>query len=453
MASLTSLPSEILLLIFRYVPVEDKHSLALISHRIKQIAKPIIEEHNSLTRQHGVQECAYNQPVCQTVTSLLLRALSDPLVAAYITTLRLRGWYICWESGHDRWTLHDEWLVRSKALELMPSTFWEEWTSGLESGDENLYLILLLCSLPNLTDLVILAEGFCGESTFNLLRQFLQQDKRGAILSRLRTVHLNSVNVLGDDGGSDLHTILDFANLPLIESIQLRQFDQTDATYLKERPTRYERLCSQSSRLTDLAFLDVHIGSEALSDFLGNFTSLHSFTYQSSLRNPIDSEGNVIVEDYYSLCKSLQTHFALSIRKLILHDQSRSMCFVGSLVGFEVLTFLEVEVNMVIYYDWRTGNAVQVLLPASLGILRLRCSTSDDVSGAAVFIYNIVERKDDYNPRLELITIILRSDAGGTGSDDLPSTIFQNLDRMCKAADIQLIRDGTYEIDDTGKHP
>ena len=432
MTSFTLLPPEILLIIFRYLPVEDKDILNELSRHIRRVAKPIIEEHQSLKRQYAIQECSCDESRGQTIASLLLRLVRDRSIASYVTTLRLDDWVDDWESSSDpyRWNSSDEMLVRNSALQMMPSIFWEGSDSDLADGNEGQYLVLLLCLLPGLTELEILEERYNGKPSFHLLRLVLEQDMKGVFLRGLRRVRLECINKLGDGDSSDLDTILELSKLPSIDSIYIQQMRHSDETYENCEASGVVPTRSQSSRLTELAFLDSDIGSKAMYDFLGNFSSLQSFTSYS-----LDTE---VTGDCFWFCRALQVHAKSTLRKLVLVDLNYDTGFVGSLRGLEALSYLEVVDNMIVTNDWGSASGIRVVLPASLEILRLHCSRWDQESYTAKIVESIIAPKDHYNPRLNRVTAITPLDERKFQDFGDPILAFEGLGQACTAAGIEL---------------
>ena len=211
MAALERLPNELLLAIFHHLPCTDIDSLTLISHRIRNAAKSIIQKHQQLKTEYGVCTVASKRPQCSTVSSLLLAILKQPFLSFYVKHIVVDGWYEDWDEGMCVWCLICLHPFIMKRADLDPyGTEWDhkprpELEKMIKAShvahiiprqddteaDEGPYLIQLLLLLDNLISLTIVRDAAAGPTVFRDLCSLLDEDPQ-PYLRRLCSIHIMS---------------------------------------------------------------------------------------------------------------------------------------------------------------------------------------------------------------------------------------------------------------------
>ena len=308
MASLAAMPTELSQAIFHYLPPEDKDSLSLVSHRVREVAAPILEEHQALKQEYGMRKCATFDPDSTTVTTLLLEILRQPYLAFYIKKLTIDGWYHHWIEAlnHCHQSFDDDRILRQQAQVFFSPRILDIFDDNMRDGDESSCLVLLLCLLPNLSTFSVIDEGSASFCAFEMLKHTLTHNRDRGLLAHLANVYFLSSRRHLDEAEErfdrSLDTIDEISLLPSVKNIKVKEFSHADQLH---RP--FGKEVRRPSQVTELGFLRSRIGAKALFGFLRGFPLLESFTYTSGRLSRF-RKARRITDDIYWICHSLQLH-------------------------------------------------------------------------------------------------------------------------------------------------
>ena len=377
MARFNDLPTETLLTIIRNVHPNDLDSLVLTSQRMYMVSSAIRERHNEMKKIYSTAFSGRSDK--PRLAEVLGDVLQDPGLAYYVKNLVVDGFSDCWDTGdltqrHKPYESNLMARLKEAALNVLPKPVATSAANSIAQGSEAPIISLMLYLLPNLSKVSYLHFDFGFDerrtsAIMNTLSHIASIQGPEAPLSRLASVNIN-----GDDAGpagADLTVLQLFASLPSV-----RQLHAWNIFHPETNTTFGPDIMPRDCHIIDLKVTNASIAPKDLHIFLGGFPALQSFEWNGTFWGLSDDQ----FFDPFWTRVTLLTYAKHSLRTLTLLSQRKQWRWTGDLRGFESLTDLTIELELLIR-ESDTMESVPILgdiLPLTVKRLRLHTTTRTD---------------------------------------------------------------------------
>ena len=390
MAQFGDLATEIVIMIVERVRTEDIVSFALTSKAIYSLAERTIQDHREKSQRYKSYDC---REVFSSVSKLLDEMLIYPDTAFYIRCLTIDSWLAEWEPIGSTELLHapyppDKMLrLKDAALKLAPPAEQESWIAGIEKGEKDPIIAMLLMLLTNVRSLNI---EWIGSSSKNFMEtlQRISRTPGTPALSKLKTIRFNR-----EDLDSDTHpwrAIGMFATLPAMESITVEHIHVYESTTDDEY-----RLQPYSSDVTSLVLQDCYINATVLDGLLGGFKALRKFT---------STDGLGAVEPSF-LRSVLLINAKTSLVSLQLRLSGAGKTSMGSLRDFTVLKHLDTDLILLVGPLGSRRKRLADMLPSSIEHIHLYGYNPDSPQTIETLLTKAAKDKREHLPILKELRV------------------------------------------------
>ena len=359
--SFEALPNELICQISQRVQPADIENYGCTSHRIRNIAAPLVLEHRQLRKDYT--KVSLNHV---SAAKLFYEMCTRPWVALYPRHLEIKSnkdWR-SFENSRSRVQgaqVEEIKLKRSRIDEediwnllqkkgLIPEDEMDIWVQEVDRGDEDYLFAVLLACLPNLERLVVRLDHIRLEQVKEMVRAIKRQAStptRPKALSKLF-----DARVTEREGATscDLELFPLLASLPGIQLLHGRNLVGLYRECYRDGWMSYP---GASSTITNISLETCGMSVEGLEKLCGSVKGLRSFKYVAHRAG----WGLHRIAD-------LLKHARGTLEELVLSTGSGQSRFIGTLRGFTALKHLTVDSGMLIQRG-KMSRAVDIL-PASI---------------------------------------------------------------------------------------
>lgn len=405
----SNLSNELILMIWDLVEIEDVYSFSTISKRVYLLVREALREHCELSNRISTISNVNAESGDPSLFGRLLKEiLLNPRAARYPSVLELDEWRIEWEDegGHCRSTVTESDLELFKQaakanMELFKKDMEEDWFATIDEGDEEPLIAILLLLLPNLRRIRV---GSIFESWPRIMAALrtIRFDESGSALRKLHSVELECTST-PDGDLLDFELVKLFAALPSVKRIHSIGV----GTDPEDRFHILDSLFSEN-KVESLSFVGCRVDPKSMSEFLSTNEDLQHFFY-----TPDASDGDLANFDPYWICSGL-LNARHTLRTLSVLSEGQRMCFMGSLVGFICLEFLQTDLQLLIGDLPRQVDGIVLTLPESIVRVRLHVDYPSDSKYYKGVIQEIADSPTDVL-QLEKVEVVGVADAQAAG--------------------------------------
>ena len=377
MAGFSDLPSELILMLWHRVEVDDVCNFSTASKRVYSLSREKLREHCDLKRR--LSTISNQGPKSGVFPNVLKEILVNPRAALYPSILRVDCFFLEWDDYRPA-VLKDDLHLRlpDDELELfkqavkntgrLTESEVNDWIKSIDEGDEDPLIALLLLLLPNITTLhyqSFLPTQPCIDKALELMTEY---EPPGS-LTKLRNVHFKGIDDVDPyQEYSDFEVIRDFASIPSVRSISGQRLgtDANDLMFSRWFPP-------SSSNLTSLDLIDSDINPKSLSEFLFITHELQRFNY-------IPSRPNNLPEtfDPFWIRTALQSNAMGTLKSLRLLPNGHARILMGSLNEFKCLESLETDFRLLFGDPALYYLGLAAILSSSIMEVRLHVDNATD---------------------------------------------------------------------------
>lgn len=426
MAQFGDLPKELVIMIAERVLPEDIESFALTSPTIYSLAASAIRDHCEKGQKYEHCVCVgFPSPLSKLLDEVLL----CPDIAFYIKRITIDTWLNCWlpigpiTSPHPPFSADKLLRLKDAAVKLALPGEQKSLTAGIETGDEDYIIAMLLVLLRNVQCLTLGRIGYSHEKFTATLQRISKTPGTPALL-KLKEVTLNN-EFSGPDPNAWLAIKL-FAVLPAMESITAMEVEVDESTTDDEY-----RLQPYSSGVTSLVFRACSIDSKRLYEFLEGFKALRHFTYTC-----VD-DGHRPFEPFW-IRIALLAHAKTSLTYLDLRSGVAASSILGSLRELKALQRLNTDLELLVGFVGSPRKQLADVLPLSIEQIHLH----DFDFGSPKTIENLITRaaedKREHLPNLKELRVTLYMSQMNTTDRE---AIVVRMQPKCRDAGFDLIID------------
>lgn len=283
MATLCTLPNELILETLHQVSPLDIESFCAISPRVYSLAKPMLAEHRRLKRKYS----DFTEKVEVFDIERLVVFFENPRIARYVTNININNWLSSW-SDAIYWLVdpsndHVSYLLSTleyaaQNASAIPKAERGDWVTAIREGNEGPLVALLLLHLPNLQSLTFRMYDYAPCPQLYSVLQSVGMSGCGSHLTHLNHVHLGVANIqFGTfDPGQIASLLLAFVRLPSLISLHVNNFPST-----LDQSKFDEVVSTPSSTLTELRFIDSFVSETILSAIIQATCKLKSFVHSN----------------------------------------------------------------------------------------------------------------------------------------------------------------------------
>ncbi len=322
-------------------------SLARCSRRLHMIVEPVLYSHFHITKNASVGAVQ--------IQIFLSRILERPDLAARVRVIHLAG------PDHD---LNNERLDMSRLtgldrLRIYQATFGaanttkeaRKWTKAIQDGNWDASVALLLTLVPNLEQLEIEAwQGMISGTPFIMQRlEHISNLQICSEVSNLALRRLRRITIEHDDPqyGGELTPLLPFLSIPSVKFFYCRALDEAEGQC--DEPN-----CSLDQfNVTELILHDISIHEAVLVRFMHHFPSLRRFQYVPKLCPFISLLPPSLLKALRPIRLILEDLSIINLQESYGYDEGEESPL-GSLVGFERLQSLEIDLSTLLGRNWET---------------------------------------------------------------------------------------------------
>ena len=405
-------------MIWDCVEVEDIYNFSTVSKRVYHLVREALREHCKLSKRLStISNVGPERGVSGLLGPILKEILLNPRAARYPSLL---------EIGLNKYDRDDEGehtrrMVPESDLELFKQAVWanidsaddemeEDWLTSINAGNEEPLVALLLLLLPNVRKLRL---DFGLDTCFCIKQALLtiMNHEHSASLRKLQTMDfLWSANIDGDllylglarhigalpsltrirGHGIGIRPVLDDECSMILDDWN---FNPEDLFYTPD-PIMYP------INVTSLCFLRCCVNPKSLFDFLGSSNKLQHFYH-------IPMEPASLTSKFYPfwIRTALVAHADKSLKTLTILAGEREKSFMGSLVNFTSLEFVQTDLQLLMGDPSMTLLVAFQLLPSSIVHLRLHIDSPSDDACCKDIIKNIIDMPDYFARLIEFNVI------------------------------------------------
>ena len=361
--SFNALPNELIYQISQRVQPADLENYGRISHRVKEIAAPFVQEHRQLKAEYT--KISVNHVAA---ASMLYEMCARPWIALYPESVELR----CNRSWRNfqgprnkgKKALVEEVIRMRSSVEeadlrntlrrtrLIPAHEVDGWLEQIDTGEEDYLFALMIACLPNIRRLTIQLDRTKLEQVKEMIRSVKRQtpDVHGdRALSKLKAVYVLEKDA-SDNGVCDLEMFPLLASLPGIQSMHGRNLVGMYRDCYRDGWLDYP---GASPTIEHIYLEACGMSVEGLEKLCNSIKALRSFTY-------IAHRSGWGLHRISDLLKNARG----TLEKLYLSTGSGPSRFIGTLRGFTALKFVKVDTDMLLQRG-KMSRAVDIL-PASI---------------------------------------------------------------------------------------
>lgn len=331
-----------------------------MSHRIRNIAAPFVQEHRQLKAEYT--RISLNHAAA---AELLYEMCAQPWIALYPKSLEIksnRNWRTL-ENPRNRDRAQVEQITMKRSLVeeedirdllrrtgLIPTHEMGRWLDEITRGEEDHLFALMLACLPNVERLVIRLDHMRMEQVKEMVRQIMRQPSlpfRQKALSKL-----TDARVLEREGSTscDLELFPLLASLPGIKMLHGRNLVGRYRQCYRDGWLSYP---GASPTITHISLETCGMSVEGLEMLCGNIKALRSFKYIAHRPG----------WGFHRISETLK--FARStLEELVLSTGAGESRYIGPLRVFTALKHLTVDSSMLVQRG-KMQRAVEIL-PASI---------------------------------------------------------------------------------------
>ena len=361
--SFNALPNELIYQISERVQPADLENYGRTSHRIKEIAAPLVQEHRQLKAEYT--KISVNHVAA---AKMLYELCARPWIALYPESVELRG-HRSWRNfggprNRERAVLVAE-VIRKRAFvdeadlrdilrrtRLIPAHEVDRWLEQINTGDEDFLFALMLACLPNIRRLTIQLDHTKLEQVKEMIRSIKRRtpDVHGdRALSKLKDVYVLEKDT-SDNGVCDLEMFPLLASLPGIQSMHGRNLVGLYRDCYRDGWLDYP---GASSTIEHIYLETCGMSVEGLEKLCNSIKSLRSFKY-------IAHRAGWGLHRISDLLKNARG----TLEELVLSTGSGPSRFIGTLRGFTALKNVKIDTDM-LFQRGKISRAVDIL-PASI---------------------------------------------------------------------------------------
>jgi hypothetical protein len=358
--SFTILPNELIYQISQRVQPADLENYGCTSHRIRNIAAPLVQEHSQLKAEYT--RISLNHAAA---AELLYEICTHPWIALYPKSLEIksnRNWKTL-EHPRNRDRAQVERITVKKSLVeeedirdlirrtgLIPTHEMERWLDEINRGEEDHLFALMLACLPNVERLIFRLDHERMEQVKEMVRLIKQQPSfphRPKALSKL-----TDARVLEKEGSTtcDLELFPLLASLPGLKMLHGRNLVGRYRQCYRDGWLNYP---GASPTITHVSLETCGMSVEGLEMLCGNIKALRSFKY-------IAHRPGWGLHRMSDTLKSARS----TLEELVLSTGAGESRYIGPLRTFTALKHLTVDSSMLVQRS-KMQRAVEIL-PASI---------------------------------------------------------------------------------------
>ena len=421
---LLSLPSEILVQIWGYIPRQDIENMSLVNRRLHLVGEGFIKRHRWMKSRYRRVEtrpmpdhprAAKMRDRDRTLVRIIKEVSGDPIAASYVEEIVVNGYTRNITPGREyeaeKKARRQEAKESIKLLEslIVNNPYLQADIRAnlaivleniIQEGNEDA-LIAFLLTLPNIDTVWFRPYT---EVPFMALHavQAIAQDESPTALTRLSKLVID-----GEYGCYDLFPLVAFAKIP---SLRVCHADQmSDMGYPWSFNWRQEDMVDGISNITELSFTRADIRADlehgSLHRLLAMLNSLRSFTFEPCDLHDINGEVYDFEPD--KICKSLHQYVKHSLRHLRLRGRCRNRKYMGSLRDFAVLADVDTDWGLVRSRTLPSKDQLTAAMPPSIRRLHLTPDPGFIVDVSISAIRHLIATKPLEFPSLEGIHLPL----------------------------------------------
>ena len=386
MSALENLPDEIGLLIWDCIILpDDIDSYSQVCRKTYQLASKFLPEHRRLKRQLtsvGNSQSALIGEAGQTkyfeMYQLLEHIIINPSHAMYVKELTIENWHTRFEteqgfrnrlswngsSGYDKRSPYISYsektqLVLNQALDdslILHKDLMSPRLGLVGQGDENVFVAILLLSLPQLASLKLIRTGVDHNYLSHLFNEInlVNATTDCNLLPNLASIELMETLVV--NAQSYWAQLSAFSCLPFVRTLKAHKLEDDKDVGKGERGYIHKFCSERKSKVTDLQLQNCALNGQNLNRVLSRFESLESVIYSWQ-----DHTQETDQFDPFALRCTLLDCSQFTLIRLDLDSNQGNSANIGSLSEFRVLQYLRIEYMLVI-----GGLPIHLLLPSSL---------------------------------------------------------------------------------------
>ena len=214
----SSLPNELILMIWNFAKVEDVYNFSTVSMTVYLLVREPLREHCRLSKRLSrISNVGAESGEPGVFGRILKGILLNPRAARYPSLLEVDKWKYEWdkEGGYSRSMIPDSDLELFKqAVRSNVPVPQKSWFAGIDEGDEEPLIALLLLLLPNLRKVRLSSTFESSDCIEDALKNNMHHNGC-ASLRKLHTVDLRCA-ATADSDYVDFEQVWLFAELPSV---------------------------------------------------------------------------------------------------------------------------------------------------------------------------------------------------------------------------------------------
>lgn len=348
MATLHSLPPELIRRVYELARPDDMENLAQSSKYIRSMSGAFLRQHRALIRKYKTLT-TYEQP--RAVGCILKDVLHDPIMARYIKVLDLEPHEMYFPSVGPQIEYSGEDIAQFRTAAARIGLPNNEHPRFFKANEPMLLAILMTC-LPNLSSITLISSTLRCSGLYGFMEAGPSTMK--PFLPNLRSVFVKHDSTEYNIMCCNLPCLQVLAAIPSVRTITApeAQHETSDRMNYLIRP--------KASNVTHLNLLETAISSRLLFEVLRGFTSLESLRYSSQYTDK-PTRCPFLIRSGLAVAASRSLRFLT-----LLMPGAQTDTHMGSLREFKKLEFLETEWDCLIPYRQSPPPMPALTLPVSI---------------------------------------------------------------------------------------
>ena len=422
MTNITGLPTETLQQIWGLVSTDDITNLYATCKVMRDTGECYREEHFQRRKKYSLIRKASESQVSlddfffeeyapeslppPPLFTLLSDISIEPILAEYVKEVRIHSCLSSWglreASWRQFWTkafgevlasvMHSCPYLKCHNEAMCMTEEARRLIKGIENGDEDLIVGLLLSLLPRVRTLRFRCMQLIPQNCVHLIEQ-IARDPTATALSHLTTVEIDFSHGCWTSQ-TPLAMLSAFAALPSLKTLCAKNVGR-----ITQR--RSENILNRSN-VTRLALKRISIGFTCLDTFLDMFKDLKSFEYVSFV--PRDS--NLSSSGPDNILSLLLWYADESLTHLTLYSLCKDTTWMGPLDAFSSLSHIHTDWPLLL--DEANPSEQQMVknLPSTVQQLTLKVGPHFDVETSSILIEKLVLAKKSRFPVLKGLLLL-----------------------------------------------
>lgn len=356
----------------RRVSTNSLLSLCLTSKELNQLTEPCLYESWGTT---GVDCERWTEKKLRSLQRFLLTILSRPHLASFVKYVEADCWTelynqkVCFISSRPA---DIKLLIETARKVAVPDA--DAWIWGLRDGSSDAYMALLFSQVVRLKELSLALPSYAKYTN----QVVLQAARHSTGFKALQ--HLSKISFAWPehDGQRGLYEVTPYLSLPSVEAYHATHaWHCTDPEeplgWYPLKRNRLEGTPSLAPKLKTLDLRKTNLDPNAMKRLLGAYRFLESFELlvkrEDGQRYVVNTLGPLAFLQALQPSISTLRHLRLGAYSAIT---SCRVLPLGSLQGFDRLTSLDIDVQILLGGDPRTAPSLADILPSSIESLVLR---------------------------------------------------------------------------------